>query len=356
MALTILIVALSVAAGAVCLYLLLGAFVFSQTLSRNATKRGMNTLPDEYALLGKDGASKKQEQQNLWGRILERLLGAAAGLDNFYEKPYYFSFFEGLQWFFANNPQKVTIESPRNGETLHADVFVNPKPSDIWFICIHGYCSSPRDFGGAAKIYHDDWGYNVLLPYLGAHGRSEGKYVSMGWLDRIDITAWIDYIIREYGKNIKIILHGVSMGAGTTMMTTGEALPPNVICAVADCGYTSFWDEYALQAKVTLKQPAFPGVYALNTFVRWRMGFSMKEASCVEQLKKSKTPTLFIHGDADDFVPFDMLDPNYEACAAEKEKLTVPGAGHAEASYHPSYYSAIKKFLDQYLQKEPVLR
>ena len=351
MATTILIIVLSVAAGLVLLYLAFGAFMFGQTLSRKAAGRGMNTLSDEDVLLGKEGAmQKRREQQTAFERLVDRIAGDASGLGDFYDKPYFPSFLAGLQWFFANHPQKVTTGSPR-GMRLHADVFLHEKtPSNVWFVCIHGYSSSPRDFGGLAKVVHEDWGCNVLLPYLGAHGRSEGKHISMGWLDRLDIVAWTEYLVREHGEDVKIVLLGNSMGAATTMMTTGETLPPNVVCAVADCGYTSFWDEYVVQAKVILGLPPFPGVYALNTMVKWRMGFSMKEASSVEQLKKSKTPTLFIHGDADAFVPFWMQDLVYEACAAEKQKLAVPGAGHSESHYQEElYYGTVKEFVGRYL-------
>jgi len=171
----------------------------------------------------------------------------------------------------------------------------------------------------------------------------------MGWHDRIDIIAWIDYLCREY-NHPKIILHGISMGAATVMMATGEALPPNVVCAISDCGFTSVWDVYAYQTKNTLHLPAFPIVYAMETVTRLRSGFSIKEASSVEQVKKSKTPTLFIHGEADDFVPFWMLDKVYQAAACEKEKLAVPGAGHAEAPFQPElYYGAVQNFIGRYL-------
>jgi len=341
--------AAGLAAAAGGTYMALGSIAHSQLLSRKAAKRGFNQLSDADVLLGKEGAHLKEEQQSLMERVLEHMMRDAAGLEDFYDKPYYPSFIDGLQWFFANNPIKIVIDSPR-GRRIHADMIKNETPSDVWVICLHGFCSSPRDFGGAAKIYHE-WGYNTLLPYLCGHGESEDNFVSMGWLDRIDVAAWVDYLVREYG-NPKIILHGVSMGAATTMMTTGEALPANVICAVADCGYTSVWDEYAVQARETLHIPVSL-IHALDSVVRMKQGFSLKDASCVDQLKKSKTPTLFIHGDADGFVPFWMLDLVYDACAAQKEKVIAPGAGHAEACYQfELYYGAIRAFINRYLPKE----
>ena len=316
-----------------------GSLAYSLFLSRKAAASGLNSLAKEHVL----GGAAPPARQGL----LPRLLDEASGLDDFFKKPYFPSFQAGVKWFYEQNPEKITIASPRGGR-IHADMIRNENPSDVWVICLHGFTSAPRDFGGAAKVYHE-WGYNTLLPYLCGHGDSEDKSVSMGWLDRIDVAAWIDYLVREFG-NPKIILHGVSMGAATAMMTTGEALPTNVICAVADCGYTSVWDEYAVQAKATLHIPVFM-IHALNAVVRLKQGFSLKDASCVAQLRKSKTPTLFIHGEGDDFVPFWMLDEVYDACAAEKEKLSVPGAGHAESAYEAElYYGAIRDFINRYLQ------
>lgn len=70
----------------------------------------------------------------------------------------------------------------------------------------------------------------------------------MGYYDRFIILDWIDYIVGLDPK-AKILMHGVSMGSATTMLVTGEDLPSNVVAAVADCGYTNCWDEYASQMK-----------------------------------------------------------------------------------------------------------
>ena len=48
----------------------------------------------------------------------------------------------------------------------------------------------------------------------------------MGWLDREDILRWIDFILAD-DPQAKIVIHGISMGAATTMMTAGESTPDN---------------------------------------------------------------------------------------------------------------------------------
>lgn len=256
----------------------------------------------------------------------------------------------GMEWFDNTDKEKLAIWSERNKKNLHADLFKSSEGSNIFVICIHGYTSSPRHMGIYAKQFYE-WGYNVLMPSLRGHADSEEEFISMGWKDRLDIIEWINYLVTEY-PDCKIILHGVSMGAATTMMTLGEELPENVKLAIEDCGYTNVWD--ILKHKMTqMKVPEFPFLYSANDINRRREKFTFKEASCTEQLKKSKTPTLFIHGEADTFVPYEMLQDVYDACPTEKDILSIPDAPHARAvCAHPEmYWPKVKEFIDKYIDR-----
>ena len=134
-------------------------------------------------------------------------------------------------------------------------------------------------------------------------------------------------------------------------MTTGEPLESNVVCAIEDCGYTSVWDECRANMKDVYGLPTFPFLSAARSATMLRAGYDMKKASCIEQVSRSVTPTLFIHGDKDDFVPFWMQERVYRAAACDKEKLVIPGAPHAEASTvdPEKYWSTVDKFIKKYL-------
>lgn len=254
---------------------------------------------------------------------------------------------DGAIWFDNVNKEKLKIEN-RDRNALHA-YYINKNPnSNKLIICIHGYNSSPRKMGVYAEKFSQS-GYNVLLPSLRGHADSEEDFVTMGWKDRLDVIDWIEYFVSENPK-IKIILHGVSMGAATTMMVTGEELPENVVAAVEDCGYTSVWDILGYKIKSATGLPEFPFLYSADSVNKHREKFSFKEASCVEQLKKSVTPTLFIHGEEDDFVPYYMLDEVFDAAVCEKEKLSVPDAPHARSvCAHPDiYWKTILDFINRY--------
>ena len=79
-------------------------------------------------------------------------------------------------------------------------------------------------------LYNHDLRYNVLLPDLHYHGRSEGRAIRMGWLDRLDVLRWMEAADTLFGGNTQMVVHGISMGAATTMMVAGEVAAP--LCEV----------------------------------------------------------------------------------------------------------------------------
>lgn len=232
---------------------------------------------------------------------------------------------------------------------LHSYKVTNQNNSNKWVIAVHGYTSEGINMSTYAKHYYDN-GYNILIPDLRAHGLSEGNYIGMGWDDRLDIISWINYILNE-NPNAEIILHGVSMGASTVLMTSGEEIPSNVKAIVADCGYTSVWDEFAYQLDDLFSLPEFPILNVSSMVAKIRAGYFLGEASSLKQVKNSKTPILYIHGDKDDFVPYYMMEELYNATSSEKEMLTIKGAEHAKASEvdPETYWNTVNNFINKYM-------
>ena len=221
--------------------------------------------------------------------------------------------------------------------------------SDKWAITVHGYTNKAESMSAMAYKYHS-LGYNILMPDLRGHGKSEGSYVGMGWHDRLDILKWIDLIIKE-NKDAKILLHGISMGAGTVMMVSGEELPENVKVIVEDCGYTSAKEQLAYNLKTMFKLPSFPILNFCSLITKIKDNYFISEASAIKQLQKAKVPILFIHGDKDKFVPFYMLDKLYNACSSKKDKLIIKDVGHAKSESLKSdlYWNKVEDFIKPYM-------
>lgn len=230
------------------------------------------------------------------------------------------------EWAEQTEKEETAITS-FDGLNLLGTIFRQEEASHQWMIMVHGYMTERTfmyDF--AYDIYQ--YGFNILAVDCRGSGESDGEYTSMGWLDRLDIKQWCEEITAQ-DLDCGIALFGISMGGATVMMASGEELPSNVKCIVEDCGYTAVDDILAFQLKQIFHLPKFPLINAADSVTRLRGGFSLFDASAVDQLKKNTRPILFIHGDADAFVPFEMLEEVYHATDAPKEKLIIPGAAHA---------------------------
>ena len=143
------------------------------------------------------------------------------------------------------------------------------------------------------------------------------------------------------------------MGAATVLMASGMTLPDNVKGIVADCGYTSPGEiirKVATERKYTVKL-----VYPLiRLSARIYARFDPEEYGAPAAMEKCGLPVLFIHGDDDRFVPYEMSKTNYALCAGEKYFLTVHGAGHG-LSYivdNKAYSEAVGDFLNRVLDKK----
>ena len=220
--------------------------------------------------------------------------------------------------------------------------------SNKWVIMCHGYNGNAlKQCQNAINFYN--MGFNLLVPDARGHGKSQGEYIGMGWHDRLDIIKYINRIIRE-DSDAKIILYGGSMGASTVLMTSGENIPKNVKAVVADCGYSSAWDELSYQLKKFLYLPSFPFLNFMSFITKIKAGYSLEDADAIKQVKKCKIPLLIIHGAEDKFVPTKMADIIYNSASCEKEKLIVPCAAHVQSSIvNPAlYWKTVGDFLEKY--------
>ena len=200
-------------------------------------------------------------------------------------------------------------------------------PVELMF---HGYRgSAERDLcGGVQRCFK--LGRSALLVDQRGHGKSDGHIISFGVNERKDCLAWVDFMVKKFGPDVKIIMTGISMGASTVMMAAGEQLPPNVIGVLADCGYSS-QKEIICKVIRQLKLPAKPLYPFVKLGARIFGGFCLEETTPLQAMAKCKVPVFFVHGENDDFVPCQMSRDCYEACPAPKGIFTVPGAGHGLA-------------------------
>ena len=221
--------------------------------------------------------------------------------------------------------EPVSILS-RDGLKLFGKLY-RTEGSDSVSLLMHGWHGiAERDFAAGVQI-HLAHGDNVLLIDERAHGRSEGHVIAYGVKERYDCLDWISYILENFGPDVRILLHGVSMGAATVMMAAGLQLPENVKGIIADSGYTSPKEIICS----VIKDKGYPPkqVYPLIRLGARLFGhFDPSSASANMAMSACTLPALFIHGTGDDFVPFAMGEANYNAAKGPKLFVRAEGAPH----------------------------
>ncbi|MDR1004361.1 MAG: alpha/beta hydrolase [Prevotellaceae bacterium] len=266
----------------------------------------------------------------------------------FDEYPYIQPWVDSLQT--AGALRDTFIVNP-DGIRLHALYAAAAQPTRRTAVIVHGYTDSSVRMLMIGYLYHRALGYNILLPDLQHCGLSGGSAIQMGWKDRLDVLRWMEVANALYGGETQMVVHGISMGAATTMCVSGEPQPPYVKCFVEDCGYTSVWAQFAKELKEQFGLPPFPLLHAATTLCKLRYGWSFGEASPLKQVAKCSLPMLFIHGSADTYVPTQMVYPLYEAKPEPKAMWVVPGAAHA-VSYKENreeYTRRVHRFVEQYI-------
>lgn len=255
------------------------------------------------------------------------------------------------EWANTKDIEVVDIKNDRD-ITLKGYYLPAEEETKVFVLFAHGYRSShsgdPYNF---IRFYHEEMKYNFMSVDHVTAGESEGKYLGFDYFEAEDMFLWINYLTERFGNDIKIILHGVSMG-GATVCKMASRVPEQVKLIISDCAFTSAKDEFENVIGATAFKRAYPLMYGIFNALNKRLaGFDFKETDVRESVREAKVPMLFVHGDADDFVPTRMVFELYDTCENEKDLLIVEGAAHAESILIGStkYKAKLKEFVAKYI-------
>ena len=232
--------------------------------------------------------------------------------------------------------ETVSVRSD-DGLDLYGDYYLNRNQTDCTVICVHGYNSCGyNDFSPMIEpiLKH---GCNCLLIDQRHYGRSGGKYTGFGMLECKDLLKWIGLVNKAFPEG-KITLYGISMGAATVMRASGLRLPETVAGIVEDCGFTSCREEFSAVLKNIAHLPSFPVLNILSVLCKvfLKLDISSDSRDCVAA---ATLPMLFVHGDADAFIPVSMCRDCFEACGGKKRMVIFENAGHGQSHFrHPEEY------------------
>ena len=241
-----------------------------------------------------------------------------------------------------------------DGISLFGHIAENPVHRGT-VILIHGYRSSGiRDFSTVIPEWFS-WGFSILAVDQRGCGRSGGKYITYGCLERYDIVRWAN-LIAEKWPGLPIVVDGVSMGAATVMMGSGVGYPDQVRVVVADCGYTSPGEICRSVLKSMYHLPVFPVYTCCKIITRILISnIDIENTTCRSALEKSRSSGMkfFIaHGRKDGLVPYWMSEENLKAFRPEDFGDSVTFFTSEEADHGLSlfrnrneYISSLKELL-----------
>ena len=222
-----------------------------------------------------------------------------------------------------------------------------PGDSDRTVIWIHGYTSHAERESAFPGLFYRRLGFNVLIPYLRAHGPSEGKYISFGPMECADMQLWVNKV-NEIHPNGSILIHGLSMGGGVALDLAMVQMQ-NVKCMVVDAPSYSI-DGFLFGVSCHADKKHAEQVYA-HLCDRFQKVFSAdpKKFDRVANIKNGRYPLLLTAGSNENMD--DILRQIQQNNPLESEILILPGCNHGNGMYKQTqmYQDAIRQFAARFL-------
>lgn len=247
------------------------------------------------------------------------------------------------QWY-VDMPKEEWQITSNDGLTLRATYIPNDHSHKV-AILFHGLQHSREQMTPYAQMFYH-MGFSLLMPDARAHAASDGIRIGYGWLDRKDCLGWIN-AVSQHLDDAQIVLMGISMGAGTVLAASGEALPDNVKAIIADSGYGSMKREGEFRLRHYYHIQPFPLMYTASLFMKLLAGYSYEDAQIDQQVQQNKLPLLIIQGKKDQTVPVTEAPILYQEAMVPKMLYLNGTAKHVQTfrTNPHKYYQVLRAFL-----------
>lgn len=221
--------------------------------------------------------------------------------------------------------------------------------SKKFVILSHGYTSTRYGMYKYAALWRR-LGVNCVLYENRGHGVNEPTTTTFGIKEAKDLMKVIEDTYERYGRDIRIGLHGESMGAGLQLMALDYS--PKVDFIVNDCGYSEILPVLRWKVEQSFK---FPGILAklASPYCKLVFGYRFEEVRPIDRLKENEIPICFVHGLEDTFTHCWHSEKMHEANKGYKELHLYEGADHAECVVVDSerYLNMLKNFTEKVMQE-----
>ena len=190
-------------------------------------------------------------------------------------------------------------------------------------------------------------GLSVLLFDLRNHGESDGRFTSLGFLERLDVLGAYDFL-KEKRERRRFVLLGVSMGA-VAIIHAADAFQQDLEAIIADSPFQSLNETVAHHTGM-LALPSFPfaDLFVWN-FTRITQS-SAEDLNTLEALGRlDEIPVLLIYGKKDRRLPPSGIQNIFDSIPSAKKKLLLFEDAFHGAAYRINpelYVEKVVEFLE----------
>jgi fermentation-respiration switch protein FrsA (DUF1100 family) len=218
------------------------------------------------------------------------------------------------------------------GQTLHGWWIPAANPRAKVVLYLHGNDGNvSTSVDGIAPLR--ELGYSVFMIDYRGYGASGGGFPSEAGVYQDAQSAW-DYLVHERGINpANLLIYGHSLGGAIAIELALRH--PEAAGLLVESSFTSIYD----MAKLDARYAVLP-VKPLLT----------QRFDSIAKVGQLRLPVLYIHGTADEIVPFEMGKALYRATPFARGFVAVPAGRHEDnaAAGGAALRSAIGRFVEEF--------
>lgn len=231
----------------------------------------------------------------------------------------------------------------RTGDGIILKAWYTPPANGVILLAAHGYKGHRM---ADVHAFFARNGYGVISWDARASGESGGDLCTLGYLEKADVQAALDFALRQEGVR-HIGGYGQSMGAATIILAAADM--PGIEAVVADSAFLSA--EQMLESVV-----GYPVLRpAIRFFAERESGVALQQIRPVAVIARiSPRPVLIIQGEQDTYVPAESASQLYAAAGEPRSFWIGPGMGHVMMfnKMAAEYESRVIDFYDKYLVEQ----
>lgn len=226
---------------------------------------------------------------------------------------------EGVAWMEENRGCMTELQLEHDGLQLFGEYF--DFGADRCVIILPGRCESLMYSYYFAPPYQKA-GFNVLVVDTRCHGKSDGKYNTIGVKESGDVLAWAA-VAHEQMNNREVYFHGICIGTSSALFALqADRCPAYLKGLVTEGCYVSFSETFK-RHMMALNRPLFPVLQLVMLLIYRHTGTNVYRQKPIAAIRKLRPDcrVLFLYGEKDIFSIPQKSRKLFAACAAEDKKL-----------------------------------